>query len=121
MRNLFDGNTWEIDILGAYDEGGKPFSAWGLQVESGIFTQTGNTVNFSTTKSSCWGAGSFGSGQFWRTYEFGSFGGQTTLRWDGDVHVLMREVKQPVGMVFATIGCFDNYYDDFTPHAIQSK
>jgi hypothetical protein len=34
----------------------------------------------------------------------------------------MREVKQPVGMVSATIGCFDNdYYSGFTPHAIQSK
>jgi hypothetical protein len=64
IRNLFDGNTWEIDILGAYDEGGKPLSAWGLQVESGTFTQTGNTVNFSALLTSSWVADSRGRKTF---------------------------------------------------------
>jgi hypothetical protein len=126
VRYIFDGNTWEIDEIAPYDvpgpDGGTTIPmGYGLQIESGTFTQSGNTVNFSTTKSSCWGVGSQGSGQFWQKFELGSYGGQPTLRWETDPNLFTREVKQPPAMVGATIGCFDNYYDDFTPHAIQSK
>jgi hypothetical protein len=124
-RYILEGNRWEIDIRSYYQrspagaDGGTSSGGRGIQIQSGTFTQSGKTLHFETARSSCQGVVTVSATRS-ATYKVVRVGDPTLISWSDDAGLFYEETTPPSGMADAPVGCFENGYVDFTPHAIES-
>ena len=122
-RFTFEGNSWKTEISQNIYVSGVPQGSdagtssvlLGLQIDSGTYSLSGNTCDFTTLRSSCVGVATV-SRSFTRVFSFQQRGQATVLIWQDDPDAYPAETGPPTGMEGATVGCFDASLK-FTPNA----
>jgi len=108
---VFNGNKYSDNAICTLTNGD-----YGVQIEDGTFTTSGNDIDFVPTQSSCVSA----SGA--STDTFSVQGQQLVLGFPQGTQVILEKVTPGTASGGAVIedGCWDSTLTNFTPHPIQS-